>query len=59
MEKLGDGKDDLLEKLFYWWGKGCDSYNWIVLFLGICVIVGLGNGIKYIKVKKENVEIWD
>jgi Niemann-Pick C1 protein len=58
LEKLGAGTDALLEKFFYWWGTGCARYPWLVLFLGLCVIVGLGHGIKYIKVTTDPVELW-
>jgi len=38
--------------------SGCARYPWLVLFLGLCVIVGLGHGIKYIKVTTDPVELW-
>jgi Niemann-Pick C1 protein len=37
---------------------GCARYPWLVLFLGLCVIVGLGHGIKYIQVTTDPVELW-
>lgn len=38
--------------------SGCARYPWLVLFLGLCVIVGLGHGIKYIQVTTDPVELW-
>lgn len=38
--------------------SGCARYPWIVLFLGLCVVVGLGHGIKYINVTTNPVELW-
>jgi Niemann-Pick C1 protein len=38
--------------------SGCARYPWLVLFLGLCVVVGLGHGIKYIQVTTNPVELW-
>ncbi|XP_069696663.1 NPC intracellular cholesterol transporter 1 isoform X2 [Periplaneta americana] len=58
LEKLGAGMDTLLENCFQWWGTGCARRPWLVLFLGGCVVVGLGHGIKYMKVTTDPVELW-
>lgn len=38
--------------------SGCARYPWLVLFVGLCVVVGLGHGIKYINVTTNPVELW-
>jgi len=38
--------------------SGCARNPWLVLFLGLCVIVGMGHGIKYINVTTDPVELW-
>ncbi|PNF25098.1 hypothetical protein B7P43_G01990, partial [Cryptotermes secundus] len=58
LEKLGAGTDALLGDFFWWCGTGCARYPWLVLFVGLCVVVGLGHGIKYINVTTNPVELW-
>ncbi|PSN54935.1 Niemann-Pick C1 protein [Blattella germanica] len=58
LERLGAGTDLLLERFFQWWGTACARHPWPVLFIGLCVVVGLGHGIKYIKVTTDPVELW-
>jgi len=38
--------------------SGCARCPWLVLFLGFCVVVGLGHGIKYMQVTTNPVELW-
>ncbi|EFN76828.1 NPC intracellular cholesterol transporter 1 isoform X4 [Harpegnathos saltator] len=58
IEKLGAGTDKLLQEFFCKWGTVCASRPWAILFLGFLLIVGLGHGIKYIKVTTDPVELW-
>ncbi|GLG97656.1 hypothetical protein R5R35_004762 [Gryllus longicercus] len=58
LERLGAETDRKLEQFFRWWGTYCASNPWLVLFLGLCVVVGLGHGIKYMKVTTDPVELW-
>lgn len=58
IEKLGANTDTYLQRFFQCWGTTCARYPWLVLFLGACVVVGLGHGIKYLKVTTDPVELW-
>ncbi|XP_053981855.1 NPC intracellular cholesterol transporter 1 isoform X2 [Hylaeus volcanicus] len=58
IERLGAGTDKLLAEFFCWWGTGCASRPWLVLFAGFLFIVTLGHGIKYIHVTTDPVELW-
>ncbi|KAG8224451.1 hypothetical protein J437_LFUL003174, partial [Ladona fulva] len=58
LERLGASMDRFLEDTFQAWGTACARNPWPVLFLGFCVIVGLGHGIKYIHVTTNPVELW-
>ncbi|XP_049770366.1 NPC intracellular cholesterol transporter 1-like isoform X1 [Schistocerca cancellata] len=58
VEKVGAAMDRLLEDLFRHLGVYCATKPWLVLFLGLCVLVGLGHGIKYMKVTTDPVELW-
>lgn len=58
IERLGASTDSFLERVFYKWGKFCADNPWLVLFLGGCVIVGLGHGIKYLRITTDPVELW-
>lgn len=58
IERLGANADSWLERAFYRWGKFCAERPWLVLFLGGCVIVALGHGIKYLKITTDPVELW-
>lgn len=51
LEKLGANTDTYLQKFFEKWGTYCAGRPWLILFLGACVVVGLGHGIKYLKVR--------
>ncbi|XP_068617935.1 NPC intracellular cholesterol transporter 1 isoform X2 [Battus philenor] len=57
-EKLGAETETKLEDFFQWWGCIMASRPWIVLFLGLCLVVGLGHGIKYMQVTTNPVELW-
>ncbi|XP_064073679.1 NPC intracellular cholesterol transporter 1 isoform X2 [Vanessa tameamea] len=57
-EKLGAETETKLEDFFQWWGCLMASKPWIVLFLGLCVIVALGHGIRYMQVTTNPVELW-
>nr|CAD7260671.1 unnamed protein product [Timema shepardi] len=57
-QRLGAGTDSLMERGFYSWGLVCASRPWLILFLGLCIIVGLGHGIKYMKMTTDPVELW-
>lgn len=58
LERLGAETDRKLEEFFRWWGTYCAAKPWLVLFLGLCVVVGLGHGIKYMNVTTDPVELW-
>lgn len=58
IERLGANTDTVLQKFFQRWGIMCATYPWLTLFLGACLIVGLGHGIKYLKVTTDPVELW-
>ncbi|CAG4982286.1 unnamed protein product [Colias eurytheme] len=57
-EKLGAKTETKLEDFFQWWGTIMASRPWLVLFLGLCFIVALGHGIKYMQVTTNPVELW-
>lgn len=58
IERLGADTDSWLERIFYRWGKFCAENPWLVLFIGSCVIVTLGHGIKYLRITTDPVELW-
>lgn len=58
LEKLGANTDSFLQKTFEKWGTFCAERPWLILFLGACVVVALGHGIKYLKVTTDPVELW-
>nr|CAH7739258.1 unnamed protein product [Callosobruchus chinensis] len=58
IEKLGANSDLYLQKFFEKWGTYCAQKPWLVLFLGGCLVVTLGHGIKYLKVTTDPVELW-
>lgn len=58
IERLGANTDTFLQKFFELWGAKCANHPWLVLFLGACVVVGLGHGIKYLHVTTDPVELW-
>ncbi|XP_075980245.1 Niemann-Pick type C-1a isoform X2 [Anticarsia gemmatalis] len=58
LEKLGAETETRMEDFFQWWGCLMASRPWIVLFVGLCVVVGLGHGIKYMQVTTNPVELW-
>lgn len=51
---VGDG----LYKIFKWWGTFCAKNPWFILMLCSWLIIGLGSGIKYMKVTTDPVELW-
>ncbi|OWR54329.1 niemann-Pick C1 protein, partial [Danaus plexippus plexippus] len=57
-EKLGADTETKLEDFFQWWGCIMASSPWIVLFFGLCFVVALGHGIKYMIVTTNPVELW-
>ncbi|KAJ8715247.1 hypothetical protein PYW08_005228 [Mythimna loreyi] len=57
-EKLGAETETRMEDFFQWWGTIMASRPWIVLFVGLCVVVGLGHGISYMIVTTNPVELW-
>ncbi|XP_045537296.1 NPC intracellular cholesterol transporter 1 isoform X4 [Papilio machaon] len=57
-ERLGAETETRLEDFFQWWGCIMASRPWIVLFLGLCFVVSLGFGIKYMQVTTNPVELW-
>lgn len=40
------------------WGTTCASYPGIVLFIGFCFVIILGNGVSYLNVTTDPVELW-
>nr|CAI5857528.1 unnamed protein product [Callosobruchus analis] len=58
IEKLGANSDLYLQKFFEKWGTYCARKPWLVLFLGGCLVVTLGHGVKYLKVTTDPVELW-
>ncbi|XP_041982247.1 NPC intracellular cholesterol transporter 1 isoform X2 [Aricia agestis] len=57
-ERLGAETETKLEDFFQWWGCLMASRPWIVLFVGLCAIVGLGFGIRHMQVTTNPVELW-
>ncbi|PZC81097.1 hypothetical protein B5X24_HaOG213437 [Helicoverpa armigera] len=57
-EKLGAETETKMEDFFQWWGTLMASHPWLVLFLGLCVVVGLGHGISCMRVTTNPVELW-
>ncbi|KAG7311994.1 hypothetical protein JYU34_001435 [Plutella xylostella] len=57
-ERLGADTETKMEDFFQWLGVTMASRPWIVLFLGLCLIVGLGHGIKYMEITTNPVELW-
>ncbi|KAJ8956647.1 hypothetical protein NQ318_014001 [Aromia moschata] len=58
IERLGANTDTYLQKMFERWGTFCAERPWLVLFFGLCLVVALGHGIKYLKVTTDPVELW-
>lgn len=58
LEKLGAATETKMEDFFQWWGCTMASRPWLVLFLGLCFVIGLGCGINYMQVTKNPVELW-
>lgn len=58
IEKLGANTDSYLQRFFQRWGIICAQKPWFILFLGMCVVVAFGHGIKYLKVTTDPVELW-
>ncbi|CAH0588864.1 unnamed protein product [Chrysodeixis includens] len=57
-EKLGAETETRMEDFFQWWGTIMASRPWLVLFIGLCVVVGLGHGIRCMRVTTNPVELW-
>ncbi|CAH1135903.1 unnamed protein product [Ceutorhynchus assimilis] len=58
IERLGANTDSYLQKFFEKWGTVCAERPWLVLFIGACVVVSLGHGVKYLKITTDPVELW-
>ncbi|XP_030752069.1 NPC intracellular cholesterol transporter 1 isoform X3 [Sitophilus oryzae] len=58
IERLGANTDSYLQKFFEKWGTFCARKPWLVLFVGTCVVVGLGHGVKYLQITTDPVELW-
>lgn len=58
IERLGANTDTCLQTFFRYWGWYCAENPWLVLFVGACVVVGLGHGIKYLDVTTDPVQLW-
>ncbi|KAI5637788.1 sterol-sensing domain of SREBP cleavage-activation domain-containing protein [Phthorimaea operculella] len=58
LERLGATTETKLEDFFQWWGTQMAQRPWVVLFFGLCLVVGLGHGIKYMQVTTNPVELW-
>ncbi|XP_056644165.1 NPC intracellular cholesterol transporter 1-like isoform X3 [Diorhabda sublineata] len=58
IEKLGANTDTFLQFIFEKWGTFCAERPWLVLFLGACLVIGLGHGIKYLKITTDPVQVW-
>ncbi|XP_019872017.2 NPC intracellular cholesterol transporter 1 isoform X2 [Aethina tumida] len=58
IERLGANTDSILQKFFEKWGVVCAERPWVVLFLGFCLVVALGHGVKYLKITTDPVELW-
>ncbi|CAB3230600.1 unnamed protein product [Arctia plantaginis] len=58
LEKLGAETETRMEDFFQWWGYNMACRPWLVLFVGLCIVVGLGHGIKYMQVTTNPVELW-
>lgn len=54
IEKLGANTDTILQKFFERWGTFCAERPWLILFFGACLVIGLGHGIKYLKVSNKH-----
>ncbi|XP_045523161.1 NPC intracellular cholesterol transporter 1 isoform X2 [Pieris brassicae] len=57
-ERLGAKTETKLEDFFQWWGCAMASRPWIVLLMGLCVVVSLGYGIRFMQVTTDPVELW-
>ncbi|XP_034834594.1 NPC intracellular cholesterol transporter 1 isoform X1 [Maniola hyperantus] len=57
-EKLGAETESRLEDFFQWWGTAMASRPWLVLVLGLCFVVALGFGVKFMIVTTNPVELW-
>ncbi|XP_045477645.1 NPC intracellular cholesterol transporter 1 isoform X2 [Harmonia axyridis] len=58
LERLGVFTDTSIQNFFERWGVFCAEYPWLVLFLGSCVVIGLGHGIIKLKIITDPVELW-
>lgn len=58
IERLGANTDTYLQRFFEAWGTRCADRPWLVLFLGLCLVVTLGHGVKYLHVTTDPIELW-
>ncbi|XP_044760492.1 NPC intracellular cholesterol transporter 1 isoform X1 [Coccinella septempunctata] len=58
LERLGLFTDTYIQNFFERWGVFCAEYPWLVLFLGSCVVIGLGHGIVKLEITTDPVELW-
>ncbi|KAL3273722.1 hypothetical protein HHI36_015151 [Cryptolaemus montrouzieri] len=58
LERLGVFTDNYIKGFFERWGCYCAEHPWFILFLGGCLIVGLGHGVKYLQITTDPVELW-
>ncbi|CAG9859649.1 unnamed protein product [Phyllotreta striolata] len=58
IERLGANTDSILQGAFEKWGTFCAERPWLILFLGACLVMGLGHGIKYLQIITDPVELW-
>ncbi|XP_026319568.1 NPC intracellular cholesterol transporter 1, partial [Hyposmocoma kahamanoa] len=57
-ERLGATTETKLEDFFQFLGFHMAYRPWIVLFGGLCFVVALGHGVKYMQVTTNPVELW-
>lgn len=58
IERLGANTDSYLQTFFRYWGWFCAENPWLVLFVGTCVVVALGHGVKYLDITTDPVQLW-
>lgn len=58
LEELGARLDEALENCFQHLRFVCASHPWVTLFIGGCIVVTLGHGIKYLQLTTDPVQLW-
>lgn len=58
IERLGANTDTYLQCFFEAWGTRCAEKPWLVLFLGSCLVIACGHGVKYLYVTTDPIELW-